>query len=106
MSRPTPEQLQQWSALFPSIDKLCEDGWDAEEVDDYGARLWEYLSESFGIPQNLIRQLWTVRYLLWLWDSEREWTAGAFDREKCVQSVWDIPHLQVYHQIEAERKAE
>lgn len=105
MSRPTPEQLKQWSVLLPSTNTVCEDGWDAEKVDGYGAELWEYLSTTLGCPQDLLQQLWTLRYLLWLWDSEREWTTGYFDRYYCVQSVWDDAHLKAYHQIESERDA-
>ena len=107
MAKPTAEQLQLWSQQFPSTGHVCEEGWDEEKVDQYGRELWEELSEWFGdLPCGLIRQLWTIRYLLWLSDSERKWTAGDFDRERCVQSVWDEAHLQVYYQIETERMAE
>ena len=102
--QPTDTQMLEWSRYFPSTQTLCGDSWKALEVNALGAELWEDLSETMGMPpRRLIQFLDTIRYLLFVADSNRTWDAGSFDAVRVTTKVWDAEHLEAYRKIEQER---
>ena len=102
--QPTDEQMLEWSRCFPSTRMLCVDSWNALEVNALGAELWEDLSETMGMPpRRLIQFLDTIRYLLFVADSNRTWGSGIFDAVRVTTTVWDAEHLNAYRKIEQER---
>ena len=102
--QPTDTQMLEWSRYFPSTRTLCVDSWKALEVNALGAELWEDLSETMGMPpRRLIQFLDTIRYLLFVADSNRTWDAGSFDALRITTRVWDSEHLEAYRKIEQER---
>jgi|GEM_PF-6455995 len=102
-SKYSDSELLALSQRFPSTSQILTDTWDHEALDQLGYKIWKDLSESWspafepGIPSILVT-LDTIRYLLYLYDSERNWKSGHFDHARITGQIWDQEHRSIYEQ--------
>ena len=88
---------------FPSTANILDDTWDVEILDQMGYEIWADLSESWfpgvqnSVPK-ILRTLDTIRYLLYLYDPQRQWKSGSFDADRIVGKIWDPAHIQIYEE--------